>query len=248
MIDHPPSNRTDQARPPSYTRDSDFFIDVKPLYLRAENTLFCVPRHYFQSSDVFEGMFTLPDVPNAPQEGSSEACPLFLESIKADELKDFLRLLGVANRNAASVCNWMPNSWPPVLKLASMWQFTGIREKALWYLKQSNCMTRLEVSRQHGIEDWFVPAMRDLIKRDNPLNVDEINKLGLDFAVKVIALREMARGDPRAPRQVPRFSSRFVNGGMDKWLSAYRVRFTSLVSDDMIRRTFEEKSESGASV
>ena len=38
-------------------------------------------------------MFTLPDVPNTPQEGSSEACPLFLESIKAHELKDFLRVL-----------------------------------------------------------------------------------------------------------------------------------------------------------
>ena len=38
-------------------------------------------------------MFTLPDVPDAPQEGSSEEHPLFLETIKADELREFLRVL-----------------------------------------------------------------------------------------------------------------------------------------------------------
>ncbi|KAI1782171.1 hypothetical protein LXA43DRAFT_1149423, partial [Ganoderma leucocontextum] len=175
-----------------------FFIDVKPLYLRAENTLFCIPRHYFQTSDVFEGLFTLPEVPNTPQEGSSEECPLFLESIKADELKEFLRVLcsrrvEFATSNNPSIRS-IAGSWLPVLKLASLWQFPGLREKALKYLKSEGCMTRLHVARQYGVEDWFLPALKDLIAREEPLTADEINQLGVDFAVKVIALREEARG------------------------------------------------------
>ena len=62
-------------------------------------------------------------------------------------------------------------------------------------------MIRLQASRQYDIEDWFVPALRDLIGRDEPLTTEEINKLGLDFAVKVIELREKARG-PMVLRQV----------------------------------------------
>ncbi|PIL33319.1 hypothetical protein GSI_04770 [Ganoderma sinense ZZ0214-1] len=236
----------------SFSRDSEFFIDVKPLYLRAERTVFCVPRHYFQTSDVFDGMFTLPDVPNAPQEGSSEENPLFLESIKADELREFLRVLSSRrvlfstssavsvpvplpvihpptavndreaddDRRPLAVCRFATStsttirsitpSWLPVLKLASLWQFTGLRQKALQYLKSESCMTRLEISRQYDVESWFLPALRDLVNRNQPLGADEIKRLGLEFAVKVVALREAARGDLKVPRQVVRLSFRLV--------------------------------------
>ena len=63
-------------------------------------------------------------------------------------------------------------------------------------------MTRLHVARQFGVDDWFLPALKDVIARHEPLTVDEINQLGLDFAVKVIALREDVRGSPLTPRQV----------------------------------------------
>ncbi|PIL33342.1 hypothetical protein GSI_04793 [Ganoderma sinense ZZ0214-1] len=213
----------------SFSRDSEFFIDVKPLYLRAETTLFCVPRHYFQTSDVFDGMFTLPDVPNAPQEGASEENPLFLESIKADELREFLRVLsstravlgnpqpdGGRTRTLTSgtrvrihACHYcrfatstkttirsirVTRSWLPVLKLASLWQFASLREKALKCLKSADCVTRLHIARQYGAGDWFLPAVRDLIVREEPLAGDEMGQLGLEFAAKVVALREEARG------------------------------------------------------
>ena len=63
-------------------------------------------------------------------------------------------------------------------------------------------MTRLHIARQYAVDDWFLPAVRDIIARDEPLTGDEIGRLGLDFAVKVIALREEARGPLTVPRQV----------------------------------------------
>ncbi|KAM5533682.1 hypothetical protein V8D89_012649 [Ganoderma adspersum] len=217
------SENLNQDSPPRYTQDCDFFIHVRPLYLRAENTLFCAPRHYFQASEVFDGMFTLPDVPNTAQEGSSEAYPLFLESIKAHELKNFLRVL--CSRLATSdvvAIRQIPNSWVPVLKLASLWQFTSIREKALRYLESSDCMLRLEISRQYGVEEWFVPALKDLINREQHLIADEIKQLGLEFAVKVMAFLDKAhRGHgPILPGLSPP---------------------SSIISDNEISRTFKGK-------
>ena len=104
------------------------------------------------------------------------------------------------------------DSWLPVLKLASLWQFPGLREKALKYLKHEDCMTRLHVARQFGVDDWFLPALKDVIARKEPLTVDEINQLGLDFAVKVIALREDIRGSPLIPRRVFNLIRRSVHG------------------------------------
>ena len=81
----------------------------------------------------------------------------------------------------------------PVLKLASLWQFASVREKALKYLKSSDCMVRLDISRRYDVEAWFLPALKDLISRDKHLTAEEITQLGLEFAVEVIAFREKAR-------------------------------------------------------
>ncbi|TBU29231.1 hypothetical protein BD311DRAFT_756774 [Dichomitus squalens] len=184
--------------PHSYTRDNDFFIDVKPLYLRAEGTLFCVPRHYFEKSEVWEGLFTLPATSDSPREGLSEDYPLFLESIKADDLREFLRVLScrlLAAGDGTSI-RFIPTSWLPVLKLASLWDFPKLRALALKYLKSQDCMTRLRISRQYDVKEWFLPALKEVAVRTEPLTMDDVKELGLEFALKVMALREKARGAP----------------------------------------------------
>ncbi|KAM5533681.1 hypothetical protein V8D89_012648 [Ganoderma adspersum] len=231
--EHPGDRGGSQA----YSRDSEFFIDLKPLYLRAEKTLFCVPRHYFQTSDVFDGMFTLPGAPQTPQEGSSEEYPLFLESINAEELREFLRVLSsrFATSNNTTIRS-ITSSWLPVLKLASLWQFSSLREKALKYLKSADCMTRLHIARQYGVDDWFLPAVRDLISREEPLTGDEIGQLGLDFAAKVIALRDEAL-----------LSLMGMGGGAVVLLALIgRIPTDRVLSDDKIRRRFEEESDTSA--
>nr|VWP02667.1 Uncharacterized protein [Ganoderma boninense] len=248
----PPSNRAVMQGQnhnvlQSYTRDCDFFFKVKPLYLRAENTLFCVPRYYFQTSDVFDGMFTLTSIMNTPEEGSSDAHPLFLETIKAKELKDFLRVLChrfmTTDPEDASGPH-VPTSWVPVLKLASLWQITSLREKALQHLKSADCFLRLELLRQHYVKDWFLPELRDLIQRSQPLTVDEITRLGLDFAVKVIILREKALSLWNTTQVQRRLALYFYHSARFSEMQqpvvlAHPPPPYCVISDDEIRRTFE---------
>ena len=54
-------------------------------------------------------------------------------------------------------------------------------------------MTRLIAARKFHLTEWLIPALQDVGLRIAPLTVEEIQELGLDFAVKVIALRERMR-------------------------------------------------------
>ncbi|KAI0752082.1 hypothetical protein C8Q74DRAFT_353584 [Fomes fomentarius] len=186
-----------------YKEDSEFG-DVHPFFIRAEDVIFCVPRHYFTSSEVFRGMFTVPPSPNGLVDGTSKERPLFLESISASDFRDFLRVLSFRmacmpqeNLGFHKPFRSLPSSWLAVLKLASMWEFTSVRRRALIYLHEEDAITRLVVARQYDMPEWLFPALKELASRATPLTVEELNSLGLDVAVKVIALREAVRGSPK---------------------------------------------------
>ena len=104
-------------------------------------------------------------------------------------------------------------------------------------MKHEDCMTRLRVARQYGVDDWFLPALKDVMARDEPLTVDEVNQLGLDFAVKGIALREAIRGPALIPRQVFNLTRRCVHDLGS--LTASRMPPNSLIADNLIRRRLE---------
>ena len=168
-------------------------------------------------------MFTVPDGPDFPLEGTSEETPLFLESIKADELREFIRVLScrcvcwggilicsidseqcerLLAAGEGTPIRSIPTSWMPVLKLASLWDFPKLRIQALKYLKSQDCMTRLIMSRQYNVDEWFLPALKEVAVRAKPLTAGEVNELGLDFALQVMALREKVRGAPCLARFV----------------------------------------------
>lgn len=83
-----------------------------------------------------------------------------------------------------------------------MWEFTFVRRRALMYLHEEDAITRLIVARQYDMPEWLFPALKELASRATPLTVDELESLGLDVAVKVIALREAVRGSPKPTKSV----------------------------------------------
>ncbi|RPD63021.1 hypothetical protein L227DRAFT_651306 [Lentinus tigrinus ALCF2SS1-6] len=183
----------------SCVRDSEFFKVEKPLFIQVENVLFCVPPHYFDSSDVFRSMFSLPSTPDdSPQDGTSE-CPLFLEGIQADHFRDLLRILSFsiatlsASENLHRHIRERPTSWVAVLDLATRWEMASVRSWALKCLKNEDCLTRLVLARKYDILEWRVPAIKELAVRASPLTPEEFHKLGVDLALRVVALRERVR-------------------------------------------------------
>ena len=63
-------------------------------------------------------------------------------------------------------------------------------------------MTRLIISRQYNVDEWFLPALKEVAVRAKPLTTGKVNELGLDFALQVMALREKVRGAPCPARFV----------------------------------------------
>lgn len=62
--------------------------------MQVENTLFRVPRYYFeQESDVFRDMFQFPVAEGAVPDGCSDEQPLRLDGIKKEDFRQLLRVM-----------------------------------------------------------------------------------------------------------------------------------------------------------
>ncbi|TFK94288.1 hypothetical protein K466DRAFT_580066 [Polyporus arcularius HHB13444] len=181
------------------TRDSEFFKDQKPLFIRVENVSFCVPPLYFDDSEAFKSMFSLPATPDGTQDGSSEERPLLLEGVRADDFRDLLRVLSPRmtslspSENSHDYIRERPTSWVAVLDLATRWEIPSARSWALEALKSEECCTRLMLARKYDIVEWWTTTMQSLVARRSPLTREEFDILGVDLAVRVVALREGIR-------------------------------------------------------
>ncbi|RDX55947.1 hypothetical protein OH76DRAFT_1477646 [Lentinus brumalis] len=177
-------------------RDSEFFKDQKPLFIRVENVSFCVPAHYFDDSEAFKSMFSLPATPDGTQDGSSENRPLLLEGVRADDFRDSVTSPIPPHDESLNSHDYIrerPTSWVAVLDLATRWEIPSARSWALEALKSEQCTTRLMLARKYDIVEWWTTTMQSLVARRSPLTREEFDILGVDLAVRVVALREGIR-------------------------------------------------------
>lgn len=52
---------------------------------------------------------------------------------------------------------------------------------------------QVKLSLEHGVEEWLVPGLNQLMRREEPLNKDDVDLVGLDYALKIMTLREDCR-------------------------------------------------------
>ncbi|RPD82635.1 hypothetical protein L226DRAFT_33001 [Lentinus tigrinus ALCF2SS1-7] len=172
------SHQADKSK--ACVRDSEFFRVETPIFIRVDNVMFCVPPHYFDG-------------------WVERAATSFLEGIRADHFRDLLRVLSVrmatlsASENLHRHIRERPTSWVAVLDLSTRWEMASVRSWALKCLKNEDCLTRLVLARKYDILEWRVPAVKELAVRASPLTPEEFHKLGVDLALRVVALRERVR-------------------------------------------------------
>lgn len=87
--------------------------------------------------------------------------------------------------------------WISVLRLAALWGFASIKAKAIANLDGVlGCdplqAVKLADDPRTGLEGWMVPAVGALARRAAPLSPDEVRLLGLELALKVMHVRELA--------------------------------------------------------
>ncbi|KAH7916587.1 hypothetical protein BJ138DRAFT_289051 [Hygrophoropsis aurantiaca] len=174
----------------SVKQDETFYFNT--VVFLVEDTLFRVPRHPFiDGSDLFRQMFELPVPDGAQEDGSSDEHPLRLEQIKQTEFRQLLKVLFPDYTRSKK----LPKSfaeWRSVLRLSTMWGFDNARDQAI---KSIGAMTmdpvdKISLAKDYDVDEWLVPAIHDLVKRKEPIGVKDVEKLGLDLALKVAAIRE----------------------------------------------------------
>ena len=75
-----------------------------------------------------------------------------------------------------------------------MWQFQGIRAKAIKALGSQtlsmDLVDKIVIARKFSVSSWLVPSLQALVQREKPLDLSEGNRLGLEWALKVAEIRE----------------------------------------------------------
>ncbi|EKM54546.1 uncharacterized protein PHACADRAFT_210344 [Phanerochaete carnosa HHB-10118-sp] len=182
------SSQPQAIEPAQVKRSGRFYF--QDLFIRAEDTLFKVHRQDFESgSEVFRHMFELPSA-YPKDEGSSAEFPLVLEGIRAAELEDFLAVLYSRSSNSASAPMSLER-WKAVFKLATMWDFEGVRTQALSAFKEhmrgANSMdTILLYQELHlNIDEDFVLAAQSIIEREEEVSCNEAEKLELGTIMRL---------------------------------------------------------------
>jgi hypothetical protein len=57
-------------------------------------------------------------------------------------------------------------------------------------LLENQAATQVKLSLEHDVKEWLVPGLQQLVRRKEPLNRSDVDLIGWDYALKVMALRE----------------------------------------------------------
>ncbi|OBZ75083.1 hypothetical protein A0H81_05027 [Grifola frondosa] len=150
-----PDNTAQQASDNRPKRDEIFYF--RDVVFLVDGVLFKVPRRNFEeNSEVFWTMYTLPPVAGVP-DGSDDEHPLLLERISAEDFRCLLRIMFAPKYSDNQELSL--DEWTAVLRLASMWQFTQIRDLVIDVLDQSisEPISRIMLARKYSITEWLIP-------------------------------------------------------------------------------------------
>ncbi|KNZ80401.1 hypothetical protein J132_06086 [Termitomyces sp. J132] len=141
-------------------------------------------------SEVFSDTFALPTVEGAKTEGSWDHSPFHLEGISMIDFKAFLRAL-IKEVHRDSILS--RKEWGSALKLANMWGFHDVRQRAINAIEQAGHFTvvdKINLGREFKVFHWFNAAVQQFAFREVSISAQEVGLIGLDMAVPLFHLRE----------------------------------------------------------
>ncbi|KAF8716057.1 hypothetical protein AX14_012446 [Amanita brunnescens Koide BX004] len=143
-------------------------------------------------------MFSLPVPEGTRADGSSDDTPLKLDGVVAIDFIRLLKYLFTTKRSfdLHGYSLKTLDEWTSVFKLAGLWDMTDVKAEAIQRmtpLLEKTPGMQVKLSLEYGVEEWLVPGLNRLAQREEPLNRDDVELIGLDYALKVMALREDCR-------------------------------------------------------
>ncbi|KAK2467422.1 hypothetical protein APHAL10511_000657 [Amanita phalloides] len=173
-------------------RDDEFYF--QDVVFQAENRLFKVPRHVFlQQSQVFRDMFSLPVPQDTKPEGMNDDSPLILSGVRAIDFSRLLRYLFPVKQISDSFPLKTLDEWTSVFKLAALWEMEDVKANAIEQmtpLLKKLPAKQVKLSLEYAVEKWLVPGLNRLVQREEPLDKNDVEMIGWDYALKIMVLRE----------------------------------------------------------
>ncbi|KAI9060514.1 hypothetical protein FKP32DRAFT_1595264 [Trametes sanguinea] len=164
-----------------------------------EDTLFKIHEYFLKHySESFSAMLSLP-AGNAPVEGRSDELPIQLpQQVKAANFERFLYLFYPKSVLHGDITTL--DDWKSVLQIADQFMFEQHRELAIQRLESlATPIDRIVLSRQYDIKQWLEKAYYDLCTREEPLTLDEGERLGMADVIAIAGLRQRIRGSIATP-------------------------------------------------
>ncbi|KAF6759571.1 hypothetical protein DFP72DRAFT_885469 [Ephemerocybe angulata] len=179
---------------------SRFFYDDTPVTLQVENTLYRIPKRILvEHSQIFKDMFELPppEGPSAVSEGSCEENPIVLPGCTNAEFEVLLELL-IAPHSLQTGYHISIGTgpWISILKLATMWEMSQVRKRAIAELSERGrydepvgSVKRVQLGRAYGVKRWLLRGYVDLVNTKPLPGIDELaSELGWETAARLTAI------------------------------------------------------------
>lgn len=87
--------------------------------------------------------------------------------------------------------------WVLILKLTTMWQFRDLRYVAistLWsHLGKGDPVRWLSLARLYDVKEWMLPSLEALARRPKAMQLEDVESLGVETAIKMAEVRESYR-------------------------------------------------------
>ncbi|KIY65850.1 hypothetical protein CYLTODRAFT_491994 [Cylindrobasidium torrendii FP15055 ss-10] len=174
-------------------RDPMYYWDT--VVFRVEDRLYKVPRYYFENhSEIFGSTFGLPRTEKTASEGQSDDNPFCLPGITAKEFDCLLRIIYPMKPEGDSP-TYSISDWRAVLKLSTMWGMSSTRQSAiqnLGRLATSDPVDAIVLAKTYDVPEWLRSGYIELVKRVQPISVDEAQLIGAQSAIQLFHIREAA--------------------------------------------------------
>ncbi|KAF8963593.1 hypothetical protein BDZ97DRAFT_1758440 [Flammula alnicola] len=196
MIPSPPISEAQdggkQTSPERRHHPRFHFPDGNVIFL-VEDVLFKVHRYFFQrDSAIFSSMFSLPQAEGERSEGEIEEKPIILTGIYVKDFETFLMVLYPIDFLLSELNS--PEEWVSVLKIATQWEFASIRRLSIDCLSKNLATAdRVAIGKCYDVQQWLVPAYTDLCIREQPLGLNEGQKLGMEDVIEIYRIRSLIR-------------------------------------------------------
>ncbi|KAI5997632.1 hypothetical protein F5J12DRAFT_333967 [Pisolithus orientalis] len=209
------SNSSYSEYPEFYTQTVTFLVD---------GCLFRISREPLEAeSTVFRDMFLLPQGESGTVEGQNDTCPVVLRGVSKKEFESLLRALMYRQHGTNRGSDLDYDQWVSVLKLSTMWEFTGLRNAAIRYLdhplRPLDPISKVELALQYNIEEWLLPALLVLARRSAPISIEEGRRIGFENALKLASVREKFRLET----VVEQFTCTYYPGALHRYNTQYLV-------------------------